>query len=156
MLTSSQKGILMRYLMFAAALAATALSPASGVSHAQTAGAIEITVENVRHHDGVIRAELRTEQTWRKGRRAAGIDVPVPASGPVVLSFTGVPAGRYGVRLFQDRNKDGEMQTNFIGLPTEPWGISNNAPVRMSLPDFSAAAFTVQEGQTSRQSIRLR
>ncbi len=148
----------MRYILIAIALAASVVLAAPGASYAQTAGrgTVQITVDNVRHRDGTVLAELRTEGAWMDGERAAGARVTVPATGPVVVTFADVPPGRYAVRLFQDRNGDDELQTNFIGFPTEPWGLSNNAPVVMSFPEFSEAAFTVSAGQTARQSIRLR
>jgi uncharacterized protein (DUF2141 family) len=116
---------------------------------------VTLTLENVRHRDGVLRAELRTENAWSRGKRFMGVEMATPAKGPVVLQFKDVPPGRYAVRLFQDRNSDGELQTNFVGLPSEPWGMSNNPSLMRGAPTFAAAAFDVGAGGAA-LTIRLR
>ena len=59
------------------------------------------------------------------------------------LTLAAPAPGRYGIKLFHDVDGDGVMATNIMGFPTEPFGFSNNAPVRMGPPDFAAAAFAV-------------
>ena len=40
-------------------------------------------------------------------------------------------------------NGDGKLGFNPLGMPNEPFGFSNNAPVRMSAPAWSETAFEV-------------
>lgn len=47
-----------------------------------------------------------------------------------------LPSGKYGVVAFHDLNGNEELDTNFIGIPTEPYGFSNNARAMLSKPDF--------------------
>ncbi len=42
------------------------------------------------------------------------------------LDFTGLPAGNYAIKLFQDENGNGQIDKNSMGIPTEPYGFSNN------------------------------
>jgi len=39
----------------------------------------------------------------------------------------GLPFGEYAIKVFHDEDGDREMDTNFIGAPTEDYGFSNNA-----------------------------
>jgi len=41
--------------------------------------------------------------------------------------FEDLPFGNYAIKLFHDENNNGEMDTNFLGIPSEDYGFSNNA-----------------------------
>jgi len=38
-----------------------------------------------------------------------------------------LPFGEYAIKVFHDEDDDGELDTNFIGAPTEDYGFSNDA-----------------------------
>lgn len=61
--------------------------------------------------------------------------------------ITSLPLGRYAVALFQDANRDGKLNTNFLGMPKEGYGVSNNAINVFSAPRYEEAAF-VHNGKT--------
>jgi uncharacterized protein (DUF2141 family) len=46
------------------------------------------------------------------------------ASKNITYSFD-IPEGEYLIALFQDTNNDGILNTNFLGFPKEPVGLSN-------------------------------
>ena len=58
-----------------------------------------------------------------------------------------VPDGEYAIAAFLDINANNKMDKNFIGIPKEQYGFSNNAMGRMSAPSFDQAKFSV-EGDT--------
>lgn len=53
-----------------------------------------------------------------------------------------LPSGHYGVMVFQDLDGNRDLNTNLIGIPTEPYGFSNNPRV-MGPPSFSDIKFDV-------------
>jgi len=55
----------------------------------------------------------------------------------------GFPKGEYAVSAFHDENENHKMDTNFIGIPKEPIGISNNATGFMGPPKYNDAKFTI-------------
>lgn len=55
-------------------------------------------------------------------------------------TFKGVPQGTYAVSVHQDKDEDGEMKTNFIGIPREPVGASNLTS--MGKPKFQKCKFS--------------
>lgn len=65
--------------------------------------------------------------------------VDVPATGEITIVFDGLPAGQYGVRLFQDLNGNKELDMGGI-IPSEPFGFSK-ITMLLGPPDFSDAAF---------------
>ncbi len=52
-----------------------------------------------------------------------------------------LPPGRYAVAAYLDRNRTGIQEKNFLGVPKEIYGFSNDARGTFGPPDFSEAAF---------------
>ncbi|MBY0427835.1 MAG: DUF2141 domain-containing protein, partial [Alphaproteobacteria bacterium] len=63
--------------------------------------------------------------------------------GTAVFSFKGVAPGTYAVAVYHDENGNGKMDTNFIGIPKERTGASNDAKGKMGPPKFQDAKFVV-------------
>ena len=51
-------------------------------------------------------------------------------------TFADIPNGVYAISLFHDENENNKIDKNFLGIPTEGYGFSNN--IR---PTFRAATF---------------
>jgi uncharacterized protein (DUF2141 family) len=64
------------------------------------------------------------------------------------VTYTNLIKGNYAVAVFHDRNKDGVLNTNLFGVPTEEYGFSNNARNTFSAPSFSAASFAVSANKS--------
>ena len=67
--------------------------------------------------------------------------------GRSVCEFPGVAPGRYAVSVFHDENANGKMDTNFMGIPREGVGASNNARGHFGPPKFDDAAFQYSGGK---------
>jgi len=62
-----------------------------------------------------------------------------PAADRVSLALTGLPDGRYAAAVYQDRNRNGRLDTNVLGIPAEPYGFSGvDRPGRPSFADAAA------------------
>lgn len=61
----------------------------------------------------------------------------------VTCQYSDVPEGTYAVSIGHDLNGNKRVDTNFIGLPTEQWGVSNNARPNLRAPRFDEAMFKV-------------
>ena len=66
------------------------------------------------------------------------------ASPRTVLVLRDVPPGRYGVTVMHDKNANGKLDSNIVGIPTEPYGASRDARGRMGPPAFEDATVDVQ------------
>jgi uncharacterized protein (DUF2141 family) len=64
-----------------------------------------------------------------------------------VCDFTGVAPGVYAVSVVHDENSNGKLDRNFIGIPREGVGASNDAKGHMGPPKFSAASFQYKGGR---------
>lgn len=61
----------------------------------------------------------------------------------LTLVLKNVPPGRYALSAVHDKNGNGQLDRNLMGLPKEALGFSNGAKVRMGPPKFDEAAFLV-------------
>ena len=73
-------------------------------------------------------------------KKAAAVQVSAVSNGGATISFAGLKPGRYAVSAFHDADKDGKVKTNFIGMPREAVGVSNNPG---GMPNFSKSLVTV-------------
>lgn len=72
----------------------------------------------------------------------------------LVLTSIELPPGDYAFSIFYDANDNGELDTNFIGIPKEPVALSNNARPKFGPPKYKDAVFSVPlEGVTQQISI---
>jgi len=76
-------------------------------------------------------------------------------AGKVRLVISDLPAGDYAVTVFQDKNDNGALDTNPVGMPIEPYGFSNDAAGRMGPPSFEQARVHLAESG-SQTVINLR
>lgn len=56
---------------------------------------------------------------------------------------TEIPDGEYAIALFIDLNGNKKIDKNFLGIPKEQYGFSNNAMGTLSAPTFEQAQFIV-------------
>lgn len=74
-------------------------------------------------------------------------------AGALRVVFPNMPAGTYAVAAYQDLDGSGRLGRTRLGLPTQPFGLSNGAG-RRARPSFEMAAFALAEpGATVR--VRL-
>ena len=62
--------------------------------------------------------------------------------------------GRYVIAAFQDLNGNGELDRNFFGVPTEPYGFSKLPPSKWRSPSFTEIATRVEGADTLKIEIR--
>ena len=104
-----------------------------------TGAPIEIEVGNILSAKGNIRVDVCTQKQFLDDCQ---FSATMPARlGSVTLTVPNVPPGRYAVQAFHDRNGNGKVDRNFLGIPTESVGFSNDAPMHMSPPKFDVAGF---------------
>lgn len=65
--------------------------------------------------------------------------------GKARFVFIDLPKGSYAVVAYHDANGNGEFDKNFLGIPQEKFGFTNDAkPKTMGPPDFEDARFEFQ------------
>lgn len=77
------------------------------------------------------------------------------ARGNAIVTFQGLEPGVYAIAVLHDENSNSKMDFNFLGMPLEGYGFSNDAPVSFGPPSFEDAAFKLV-ARRSRVPIRVR
>ena len=71
-------------------------------------------------------------------------------------SFDNVAEGTYAISVIHDANNNKKFDTNFMGIPTEGYGASQNKLPFAAAPKFDENKFTVKANSTTSSSIKLR
>ena len=125
----------------------------SFITMPSNAANLTVTVEQVRNSKGDIRFSIfDVPSQFPQGNELNSKDIPAQI-GFVTVQFYNLIPGAYAIAIHHDENSDGEMNTNFIGLPKEGYGFSNNAKVNFAPPVFEGAAINLDVGD---KSIRIR
>lgn len=72
-----------------------------------------------------------------------------------VLTFKDIPDGIYAVSVIHDEDNNGKLTTNFLGIPQESYGASNNAKGTFGPPKWKDAKFEVGNEEVVKVKIRL-
>ena len=63
----------------------------------------------------------------------------------VLLTLDSLKYGSYAIKVFHDENINGELDSNFLGIPTEDYGYSNNVSAWFGPPSWERAEFLLNE-----------
>jgi uncharacterized protein (DUF2141 family) len=116
-------------------------------SFSASAHELSINVENVKSTKGFLYIALHnSDSTWMKDSPGVQAQKLSMTEKTVKVIFKDLPSGEYGVTLYQDENDNGHIDKNAIGIPTEPYGFSNNGG-SFGPPSFNSSKVTVNENK---------
>jgi uncharacterized protein (DUF2141 family) len=122
----------------------------TGATAATTAAAatLTVTVSNIQSDVGAMNfAVYDNEDNWLGDNTVDKMSVRVSESmqGDVISVQFELAPGNYAVSVAHDDNDNGKMDTNFIGIPKEPTGLSNGAVAKFGPPKYKDAVFSLGE-----------
>jgi uncharacterized protein (DUF2141 family) len=77
--------------------------------------------------------------------------VKVSGQKELPVSFNDIPAGNYAIAVYLDENGNGLLDKNFIGVPKELYGFSNNITHAMHAPSFEESTVKFDQGRSDIQ-----
>ena len=117
---------------------------------AASAATLTVKVENVGKIGGMLRLSLYNEALWSNDNSEPIASANVPAVSPeTTVVLKDIAPGVYGVKTYQDANRNGKFDQNWLGWPLERYGFSNNARPRLSEPSFGHTKFTLSDGENA-------
>jgi uncharacterized protein (DUF2141 family) len=140
-------------LKLLARLAAFALLLAPSLACAEDMAVLTVTVQHISPKGGDLRLALYDEKSFSddNAEEITGKVAPARKWGEVV-TFDPVPPGIYAVKMFEDVNRNGKFDFNWLGIPSERYGFSNNAApdwMHLAPPSFDAAKIVLKPGANS-------
>lgn len=120
-----------------------------GNSDAGKENAIQVGVDGLRNDRGQVLCALFSSAPDfpKKPENALAHAKSTIAHEQATCEFQSIPPGTYAVSVFHDENSNGKLDTNFMGIPREGVGASNNAKGRLGPPKFASAAFPYPGGR---------
>lgn len=136
--------------------------PQAAVSAPRLGGRITAVFQGLRSRDGYLRVSLYDRADgFPDGSPVARRDFLLTALNPktpldsLSVTFDGLPAGAYAVCAFHDRDGSGRLTQNFLGIPQEEWGMSNDPRPRFRAPRFEQARLGLSALEFKTITIRL-
>ncbi len=108
----------------------------------QAQAGLVIEVSNIRSAEGnILVAVFDSRETFLGDKTVKGLIVPVKQKGEMSITVPDLPYGTYAISIFHDVNSNNRLDTNFLGIPKERYGFSNNARGTFGPPSFEKASF---------------
>jgi uncharacterized protein (DUF2141 family) len=148
----------MKQLAFAtvaAAFVSVAFAPSRATA---TAGqTLTVNVSTFRNTKGVLGCRLYAGPTGFPMQATFKAQQAVPIHGATArCTFAGLEPGTYAVVVLHDENQNQKADRNFLGFPTEGYGVSNNKTHATSMPRWDESKFQMPAGRDVAIPIVLR
>lgn len=124
--------------LLTACTTALALASSATVAHAQApGGCAKVEVQNLRTGQGPLMVAAYTDAASFRKTAASQLQMAVTGE-TMTIRVCGLAGDTVALTLFQDLNGNGKVDTNLLGMPTEPWGASGK-PTPMMGPTWDTA-----------------
>ncbi len=90
------------------------------------ADALAVTVKGMKAGQGNLRIAVFDEahrDGFPDGKYLHGVEVPATEE-EMTVEISNVESGKYSIAVIQDLNENRKLDTNFLGIPKEPYGFS--------------------------------
>ena len=90
-------------------------------------GNLTVVITGLENDDGkVLLAVADSRDNYEsKSNPYIGLKIKIE-NRKAVFVVEDLPYGKYAAKVFHDENTNGELDRNFLGIPTEDYGFSNN------------------------------
>ncbi len=121
---------------------------ALGASSVAMAADLTVNIPAVSQDKGYLMVALyKGEESFNK-EQLTGIREKA-TNGEMVFTFNNLVAGDYAIMVFHDINGNGELDSNLLGLPKEPWGASLQGKKIFGAPEWKDVRFDMTDSNLS-------
>jgi uncharacterized protein (DUF2141 family) len=110
---------------------------------------LQVQINELRNSKGKIRLQL-----FNQSKVIVMGESKLIQNNQCFLSFSNLPQGKYAIRYFHDENNNNKMDTNWLGIPIEGYGFSNNATGLWGPPTFEEQLFKIISNDTIQLNIK--
>jgi len=112
---------------------------------AANAADLTVTINGVKNSNGSVAAAIfNAEANFPRGAPMGGFRMKA-SGGPVTFTFRNLPPGKYAMTSFHDENDNGKLDADPAGVPSEGYGVSNDAIEVLAPPKWAKASFDLTD-----------
>ncbi len=109
---------------------------------------ISITVDGVKTSNGHISVAVYDKsESFLKFDRVFKSDSTRAKKGITKIDIDNLPPGEYALAVFHDVNGNNHLDTNFLGVPTEPFAFSRGKMRTFGPPSFKDCVLSIRSDQ---------
>ena len=107
---------------------------------------LNVEIEGIKSEKGKILFSLFSDKNGFPGdmTKAVKKGIATIENGKAIIALD-LPPGEYAIMVFHDEDNDNELKTNFIGIPREGVGNSNN---HKGIPSYKKSVFKLTKNKT--------
>ena len=127
-------------------------------SHARSQNKISVRISNFENNKGTCIVCIYDDARAfsEKGGKPVACQTVAVADKNAAAVFENIRQGTYAIMVIHDANNNRKFDTNFMGIPKEGYGASQNKLPFAAAPKFEENKFTVTDNTTTHCAIRLR
>lgn len=101
-----------------------------------------VKINGLKNDQGTVKVALcNSAANYKDNRSPYKVAIIEIRNNQAIAVFDNLQAGNYAVKAFHDENNNDDFDTNFLGIPKEDYGFSNNAKGLFGPPSWDAAKF---------------
>jgi len=105
---------------------------------------ISVNIHNVPSEEGKINvAVYGSDESFLKSEGVVSTGSVKAHKGMVNLKIKDIPSGEYALAVFHDENENGELDTNWLGIPKEKVAFSKGKMKTFGPPKYEECVFRV-------------
>jgi uncharacterized protein (DUF2141 family) len=111
------------------------------------AASLTIDVSGVKERKGKLQVALyNSEKDFPETEPYRGEVLNITTDNKLQIVFKDLPPGDYAVAVYHDKNSNGKLDKNLLGIPVEDYGFSNDTRgTRLSAPSFEDTKLRVED-----------
>ena len=111
-------------------------------------GDLTVIISGFDNDEGVVNLALGdTKEDYEAKDQAFRGEKTLIKDKSAKLTFEKIPFGEYAIKIYHDEDNDNELDTNFLGMPTEEYGFSNDARGSFGPASWEDAKFLFQSAK---------
>jgi uncharacterized protein (DUF2141 family) len=101
---------------------------------------LTIEIHGLNNNNGHVLLELSNAKEAVVAGRTRNI-----SNNRCIIVIDSLKPGMYSFKFFHDENKNEKLDTNWLGIPKEGFGFSNNPSMNFGPPSFEKTIFELNE-----------
>tara|TARA_R110002124_G_scaffold286776_2_gene468667 strand:+ start:9218 stop:9673 length:456 start_codon:yes stop_codon:yes gene_type:complete len=121
-------------------------APAQEISYPEkeSSTSFKLIIQGIDRIEGEIRIAVFDSKEKYTKEPIHAVVIPVDST-TVIWEQESLPFGEYAIAVYHDKNKNGKIDTNILGIPKEDYGFSNDARGRFGPASWGDSKFKVDE-----------